>query len=109
MVSASLAVPKEEMWLSIDANSKESLVTIEGQDQGGKTPPQAVRGHWKSFIDGLQRVLVFTMDQDVLDRIVAADSVSQNNIDVSLTLKSVGLSLVDNKRKREVAFIGITQ
>ena len=109
MVSASLAVPKEEMWLSIDANSKESLVTIEGQDQGGKTPPQAFKGHWKSFIDGLQRVLVFTMDQDVLDRIVAADSVSQNNIDVSLTLKSVGLSLVDNKRKREVAFIGITQ
>ena len=52
---------------------------------------------------------MFIMDQDVLDHIVAADSVSQNNTDVSLTLKSVGLSLIDNKRKREVAFIGITQ
>lgn len=113
-VSSSLAVPKEELWLSIqdDAGYTESLVAIERSDmhqKPGPSSPQVVRGYWKSFIDGLQRVLVFTRDEDVLDQIVAADSVSQNNVDVSLSLKSVGVSLVDNNRKREVAFIGVTQ
>ena len=44
MVSTSLAAPKEEMWLYVDASSKESFVAIEQlevQSQGGKTPPQA--------------------------------------------------------------------
>ena len=68
-----------------------------------------VRGHWKSFIDGLQRVLVFTRDEDVIDRIQAADTISKNDAEMTLTLRSVGISLVDNKRKREVAYIGITQ
>ena len=67
------------------------------------------RGHWKSFIDNLQRTLLFTEDDSILDRIKAADYFSQNLIEVSLSLRSVGLSLVDNKRKREVAYIGITQ
>ena len=113
-VSTSLATPKEDLWLSIqdDAGYTESLVAIERsnvQQKPGSSSPQVVKGYWKSFIDGLQRVLVFTRDEEVLDQIVAADSVSQNNVDVSLSLKSVGVSLVDNKRKREVAFIGIIQ
>lgn len=104
------------MWLSIQADEgyTESLVAVElpassPRGQRRASSPTSIRGYWKSFIDGLQRVLVFTMDEDTIDRIVAADTISQNNLEVSLRLKSVGISLVDNKRKREVAYIGIMQ
>ena len=114
--SGSLLPPKEEMWISIQADEKytESLVPIQQpvtspQRKKGAASPVVVRGHWKSFIDGLQRVLVFTRDEDVIDRIQAADTISKNNVEMTLTFRSVGVSLVDNKRKREVAFIGITQ
>ena len=105
------------MWLSIesDKNLTESLVPIQQSSSSpqrkkkGEASPLVVRGHWKSFIDGLQRVLVFTRDEDVIDRIQAADTISKNDAEMTLTLRSVGISLVDNKRKREVAYIGITQ
>lgn len=67
------------------------------------------KGQWKSFIEGLQRVLIFSRDSSIIDRINADDKFSQNIVQVSLTLKSVGLSLVDNAKRREVAYIGITQ
>ena len=67
------------------------------------------RGHWNSFIDNLQRTLIFTEDDSILNRIKAADYFAQNLVEVSLSLRSIGLSLVDNRRKREVAYIGITQ
>lgn len=67
------------------------------------------RGTWKSFTDNLQRTILFTDNTDILDRIKSADSISRNIFEVSLSIKSIGLSLVDNKAKREVAYIGITQ
>lgn len=108
----------EGEWLSIQDDDKhtESLVSVKYDEPSLLSPtsrgggsPKVIRGHWKSFFDGLQRVLVFTRDESILDCIKAADGVTQNSLDVSLTLKSVGLSLVDNKRRKEVAYIGITQ
>ena len=67
------------------------------------------KGHWKSFIEGLQRVLLFTKDSSVISRISADEKFSQDIVQVSLTLKSVGVSLVDNTKKQEVAYVGVTQ
>lgn len=66
------------------------------------------RGYWKSFIDGLQRVLIFTPDEEVLSRIKAANSFSVPLFEAALTLKAIGLSMVDNLRKKEVAYISIS-
>ncbi len=67
------------------------------------------RGHWISFLDGLQRVLVFTHDNGIVDRLRAVDQVARNKVELSLAMRSIGISLVDNGRKREVAYIGVTQ
>ena len=67
------------------------------------------RGHWISYLDGLQRVLVFTHDGGIVDRIKAADGISRNILELSVTVRSVGLSLVDNIGKKEVAYIGVMQ
>ena len=67
------------------------------------------RGYWKSFIDGLQRVIIFTPDEGVLERIRAENSYSVPLFEASLSFRSIGLSLVDNDKRRELAYIAITQ
>ena len=66
------------------------------------------RGYWKSFVDGLQRVLIFTPDETVLMKIQAANSFSIPLFEASLTFKAIGLSLVDNDRKRELAYVSVS-
>ena len=67
------------------------------------------RGYWKSFVDGLQRVLIFTPDEGVIDRIKAENSYSFPLFEASLAIRNIGISLVDNYKKRELAYIAITQ
>ena len=67
------------------------------------------RGYWKSFSNGLQRVIIFTSDEGVLERIRAENSYSVPLFEASLSLRSIGLSLVDNDKRRELAYIAITQ
>ena len=88
----------------------ESSTERKAGKRGDKSPHlPTFKAHCKSFIEGLQRVLLFTRDSDVIDRITADERFSQDIVQLSLTLKSVGLSLVDNTKKREVAYIGVTQ
>lgn len=59
-------------------------------------------------MDGLQRVLLFTPDEGILMRIQAANSFSIPIFEASLSLKAIGLSLVDNDRKRELAYVSVS-
>lgn len=68
-----------------------------------------LRGYWKSFVDGLQRILIFTPDEGVIDRIKAANSYSIPLFEASLAIRNIGISLVDNQKRRELAYIAITQ
>ena len=94
----------EKKCRSRQKRKKFKFIFIVGKRRGGSR-----RGYWKSFIDSLQRTVVFTDRSDTLDRIKAADNVLQNNAEISLSLKSIGVSLVDDKLRREVAYIGVTQ
>lgn len=67
----------------------------------------SVRGYWKSFIDGIQRVLLFTPDEGVLMGIRSANSFSIPKFEASLSLRAIGLSLVDNRRKQELSYISV--
>ena len=67
------------------------------------------RAYWKSFISGIQRVVLFTPFIETIDRIKAVGSYSRPKLEFSLALRAVGLSLVDNHNKRELAYIAITQ
>lgn len=75
-------------------------------DAGGRSPSQA---YWKSFISGIQRVALFTPFSETIDRIKAVGSYSRPQFEVSLGLSAVGLSLVDNSKRRELAYIAVTQ
>ena len=60
-------------------------------------------------MDGLQRVVLFTSDSDLKQRVVRGNEKEPPHTEMSLSLISTGLSLVDDVRGQEVAYIGIPQ
>ncbi len=61
------------------------------------------------FRDGQQRVLLFTTNRALKDIIVGGDQEERPKYNVTVTLQSIGISLVNDMLGMEVAYIGITQ
>ncbi|XP_076880007.1 intermembrane lipid transfer protein VPS13C isoform X2 [Brachyhypopomus gauderio] len=64
--------------------------------------------HWVSFLDGRQRVLLFTEDVAVVTKACQAEELEQFQQEVTISLQNLGLSLINNDYKQEVAYVGIT-
>ncbi|KAJ7311290.1 hypothetical protein JRQ81_006906 [Phrynocephalus forsythii] len=64
--------------------------------------------HWVSFLDGRQRVLLFTDDVAVVSKARQAEEMEQPDQEINVSLHRLGLSLVNNEEKHEVSYIGIT-
>ncbi|OQV22887.1 Vacuolar protein sorting-associated protein 13A [Hypsibius exemplaris] len=62
---------------------------------------------WVAFLDGVQRVLLFTDRQIVAIQCSRSLENEISNIEINLSLDAIGLSLVHNTIKREVLYIGI--
>lgn len=80
------------------------------QDECGQFPYDAnIQIHWVSFLDGRQRVLLFTDDVALVSKALQAEEMEQADHEITLSLHSLGLSLVNNEIKQEVSYIGITR
>uniref|UniRef100_A0A671VLI5 Vacuolar protein sorting 13 homolog C n=1 Tax=Sparus aurata TaxID=8175 RepID=A0A671VLI5_SPAAU len=64
--------------------------------------------HWVSFLDGRQRVLLFTEDVAVVTKARQAEELEQFQQEVKVSLQNLGLSLINNTGRQEIAYIGIT-
>ncbi|XP_039469572.1 vacuolar protein sorting-associated protein 13C isoform X4 [Oreochromis aureus] len=64
--------------------------------------------HWVSFLDGRQRVLIFTEDVGVVTKARQAEELEQSDQEVKVLLQNLGLSLINNSKRQEIAYIGIT-
>ena len=62
-----------------------------------------------SFLDGRQRVLLFTDDVALVSKALQAEEMEQADHEITFSLHSLGLSLVNNEKKQEVSYIGITR
>uniref|UniRef100_A0A2K6JWW5 Vacuolar protein sorting 13 homolog C n=1 Tax=Rhinopithecus bieti TaxID=61621 RepID=A0A2K6JWW5_RHIBE len=79
------------------------------KDECGQFPYDAnIQIHWVSFLDGRQRVLLFTDDVALVSKALQAEEMEQADYEINLSLHSLGLSLVNNESKQEVSYIGIT-
>ncbi|XP_070809810.1 intermembrane lipid transfer protein VPS13C isoform X2 [Pituophis catenifer annectens] len=79
------------------------------KDECGQFPYNANTPiHWVSFLDGRQRVLVFTEDVALVSKARQAEEMEQPDQEISIALQGLGLSLVNNNRKQEISYIGIT-
>ncbi|XP_068584903.1 intermembrane lipid transfer protein VPS13C isoform X2 [Cebidichthys violaceus] len=64
--------------------------------------------HWVSFLDGRQRVLLFTEDVGVVTKARQAEELEQFQQEVKVSLQNLGLSLINNANRQEIAYVGIT-
>ncbi|XP_039984071.1 vacuolar protein sorting-associated protein 13C [Xiphias gladius] len=64
--------------------------------------------HWVSFLDGCQRVVLFTEDVGVVTKARQAEELEQFQQEVKVSLQNLGLSLINNTSRQEIAYIGIT-
>ncbi|XP_066503943.1 intermembrane lipid transfer protein VPS13C isoform X2 [Hoplias malabaricus] len=64
--------------------------------------------HWVSFLDGRQRVLLFTEDLAVVTKARQAEELEQFQQEVNISLQNLGLSLINNNNRNEIAYVGIT-
>ncbi|XP_042328008.1 LOW QUALITY PROTEIN: vacuolar protein sorting-associated protein 13C [Sceloporus undulatus] len=79
------------------------------KDECGQFPYNAnTQIHWVSFLDGRQRVLLFTDDVALVSKARQAEEMEQPDQEVNVALHSLGLSLVNNDNKQEISYIGIT-
>uniref|UniRef100_A0A8C1KH40 Vacuolar protein sorting 13 homolog C n=1 Tax=Cyprinus carpio TaxID=7962 RepID=A0A8C1KH40_CYPCA len=67
-----------------------------------------VQIHWVSFLDGRQRVLIFTEDVGIVSKARQAEALEQFQQEVNISLKNLGLSLINNDIRQEIAYVGIT-
>ncbi|XP_029017431.1 vacuolar protein sorting-associated protein 13A isoform X2 [Betta splendens] len=61
-----------------------------------------------SFYEGLQRIVLFTEEQRIYKMISDSEKAQLAEQEITLSLKNVGVSLVNNSSSQEVSFIGIT-
>ncbi|XP_070537095.1 intermembrane lipid transfer protein VPS13A-like isoform X2 [Ptychodera flava] len=64
--------------------------------------------YWISFLDGMQRTLMFTEDLALATVAQQAGELEQAEVEVNLSLQGIGLSLVNNTTGTEIAYSGIT-
>ncbi|XP_072574266.1 intermembrane lipid transfer protein VPS13C isoform X2 [Paramormyrops kingsleyae] len=79
------------------------------KDESGQfTYDDVTQIHWVSFLDGRQRVLLFTEDVALVTKARQAEDMEQFQQEVTISLQTLGLSLVNNDSRQEVAYVGIT-
>lgn len=61
-----------------------------------------------SFLEGLQRIVLFTEDEHVFSVTYDNEKAELAEQEVTISLSNVGISLVNNYSKQEVCYIGIT-
>ena len=66
-------------------------------------------GYWVSFLDGLQHVVLFTENKAVRDHVLCGNRTERAHLEVTLSLIGMGLSLVDDVKGLEIAYIGLPQ
>ncbi|XP_060560724.1 intermembrane lipid transfer protein Vps13-like isoform X2 [Ruditapes philippinarum] len=64
--------------------------------------------YWVSFLNGMQRVLLFTHDLALATIAQEAGELERIEQEINLNIQGMGLSLVNNYKQQEVAFLGIT-
>ncbi|CAH8840542.1 unnamed protein product [Trichobilharzia szidati] len=66
------------------------------------------KAYWVSFMWNMQRVLLFTQDVNVAKNARLSSDLEPIDQEVVISLQSIGISLVDNTARAEIAYVSIT-
>lgn len=96
---------KKLMWTYSQNNGELDLL----KDESGQFAySPEIQIHWVSFLDGRQRVLLFTEDVALVTKARQAEEMEQPDQEINISVHSLGLSLINNENKQEISYIGIT-
>lgn len=103
--------PSSEFATSLNSSSEES----EGEETPKPTPQKKARKdkvliYWVSYLEGQQRVLLFTRDERIALQARTLIDAERSTFELCLSLSGVGVSLCteDGERCKEVAYASIT-
>ncbi|GFY45163.1 vacuolar protein sorting-associated protein 13 [Trichonephila inaurata madagascariensis] len=92
-------------WKCDDTNGEHDLVK---DGIGEITLKENFKVYWVSFLDGMQRVLMFTDDLALATAAQEAGELERIEQEVTVSLQGVGVSLVNNDTKAEILYMGMT-
>jgi vacuolar protein sorting-associated protein 13A/C len=64
---------------------------------------------WVSFLDGMQRMLLFTLDMNIARDAQSAGELEPIDKEITVSIHGLGLSLINNLSHVEVMYIGIAR
>lgn len=64
---------------------------------------------WVSFLDGMQRVLLFTEDMEIAKDAQSAGDLENIEQEITVSIHGLGVSLVNNLIRQEIMYIGIAR
>lgn len=62
-----------------------------------------------SFLNGKQRVLLFTQNYDLATNALQAGEITKPKINVELVMKGIGISIVNNETNKDLIYMAITR
>ncbi|KAF5289221.1 hypothetical protein FQR65_LT00109 [Abscondita terminalis] len=98
--------PRVLVW---DVGHKKELEDDLRKDGVGEfSPAENMRIFWVSFLDGMQRVLLFTTDEAVAENVQCAKQFEAIQQEINVLFHGLGFSLVNNLTRQEIVYIGIS-
>ncbi|XP_057669487.1 intermembrane lipid transfer protein Vps13 isoform X2 [Diorhabda carinulata] len=88
-------------------NNKEIINDLRKDMYGQFSPKDEIFISWASFLDGMQRVLLFTEDNQLAEGAQASNILEVIQQDITVSIHGIGLSLVNNATRQELMYLGI--
>lgn len=97
---------REIVWTCGDKKDVKNTLVEDGYGWFALTSDTNV--YWVSFLDGMQRVLLFTEDLQLATLAQQAGELERIEQEITVCIQGLGLSLINDLSQTEVAFLGIT-
>lgn len=88
-------------------HKKELEDDLRKDEVGEFSPTENSVVYWASFLDGMQRVLLFTTEKSVAEDAQSAKQFEIVQQEINVSIHGLGLSLVNNLTKHEIMYVGI--
>ncbi|CAG5119613.1 unnamed protein product, partial [Candidula unifasciata] len=99
-------VKRQVTWTC--GNKKNIRSTLDRDKIEGFVMQNGVKFYFVSFLDGMQRVIMFTEDVTTATLALEAGELEQADQEINIKICEVGFSLVNNEKLMEVVYMGIT-
>uniref|UniRef100_A0A915Q109 Vacuolar protein sorting-associated protein 13A n=1 Tax=Setaria digitata TaxID=48799 RepID=A0A915Q109_9BILA len=97
---------RELEWKSGDASGSDDLIRNTFEDYK-ISKSDSTHYYWVSFLNGRQRVYLFTDDLAVMTTAHEAYEIELPTLSIEMSLQGIGISIVDNFKTEEIAYMCI--